>query len=144
MPEFAGADLERRVAALVQTHRPQLAEFVRQAVDQELQALVAAELASLNGANGTRQERSPSPAGETSRQCRSCDRDLAPSAFETGRRVCRECRQRQHRERERRTETAGLADRLLGSATAAGPSASSDLGDLDGERPLDLRVARGG
>ena len=91
------ADLEHRVAALVEAHRPTLAE------------LVAAEVAHRTNGNGTapvsaRQAASAAPAAKV---CGRCNELKPPGAFERRRNVCRACR---IRDRERRAPAAANGD----------------------------------
>jgi hypothetical protein len=102
LPEPASVDVEARVVALVQSHRPQLAELVRQAVDRELQALVQAELehrANGNG-NGAQAARTASalcaPCGERTRM--------------KGRTVCSRCKVREEWRRARERQTAAAPE----------------------------------
>src|SRR5262249_7965983 len=113
VPELAAAGLEARVIALVQSHRPQLAELVRQAVDRELVALVDAELARRNG-NGAAPKLSAAkaqddPPGEQ-RRCKTCGETKPLDRFEAHRHQCRECRRDAVRARERRDKAAATDD----------------------------------
>jgi hypothetical protein len=104
VPKLAGVvDLEQRVAALVHTYQPQLAELVRQAVDAELARLVGLELADRSG-NGKPTDLSVSSACE--KVCRSCQTVKPTGEFERGRRVCRACRRAQVRDHAARAAPA--------------------------------------
>jgi hypothetical protein len=102
-----GVDVEARVAALVEARRAELEQLVRQAVDRELEALVAAELAHRNG-NGAVAASSPSaeldvprplaPAPEELRLCRVCGEQPA----QQHRTVCGRCRERERKQRRER------------------------------------------
>jgi len=100
----AGA-IDERIQQLVAARREDLAELVRQAVERELQALVAAELEARNG-NGTGEVAALSGRVRESdavKVCTGpCGRTLPVTAFERGRRKCRECRRGEYRNRERR------------------------------------------
>jgi len=116
--------LEQRIAAVLEQHRPQLAELVHQAVDRELQALVAAELQRCNGTtpsairNGTRARPSGQP---DTRLCRTCGQAKPRDGFEAGRAVCRGCRRAQHRERQRHHKEATAAP-FPGAASPSSPA----------------------
>jgi hypothetical protein len=107
VPALVDADLEQRVAALVEARRPQLAELVRRAVDHELERLVAAELEQRNG-NGyvatdfqvehDQLEKTEHVSG--TKVCTNCARSLPLAKFEAHRSKCRECRRAEARARE--------------------------------------------
>ena len=111
MPDTVVVDVEARVVALVQSHRPQLAELVRQAVDAELERLVDAELRARNGNGATAPVETRATA--TTRRCNRCGRDLPPSSFDKGRGTCRRCRHEQHLQREQLRSAAAAADEEL-------------------------------
>jgi hypothetical protein len=112
----AGA-IDERISELVAAHHQELAELVRQAVDRELQSLVAAELEHRNG-NGSRSQAGTLKASqpgtlstirpevvsgdsaETVKVCNRCGETKPTTDFEAGRRTCRSCRWRQQRQRE--------------------------------------------
>lgn len=114
MPDPAVVELERRIAAAIDAHRPELERLVDVELDRALDRLVVERLAARNGADvadvlgpmgpgNERQARelmSPTgdiPANEAQapESCSSCGERPAAA----GRRVCHRCRGRRRRER---------------------------------------------
>jgi hypothetical protein len=90
VPEPAAADVEARIAELVAANREQLAQLVDQAVERELEALIAERLTAANGVHETEQR-------SATKICDGCGETKPETAFEKYRRRCRECRRRDRR-----------------------------------------------
>jgi hypothetical protein len=90
-PSVNTTAIDDRISELVGAHRSELVELVRQAVDRELQVLVAAELEHRANGNGAPavQEATPAPPLRT---CKGCGRTLDVSRFEAHRYRCKDCR----------------------------------------------------
>jgi hypothetical protein len=98
--ELAGHDLERRVAAAIEAHRPELELLVDEALELELARLVAERLAARNG-NGAGVAELVSTAVLTPAPAEPCSRcGQAPRMRE--RRICRHCKTTVDLERRRR------------------------------------------
>lgn len=93
--------IDERIGDLVAAHRSELELLVDRALERELAQLVEERIAARNGNGGTH---APSA---TTKVCRGpCGRTLPVSSFDKHRRVCRDCRRQQNREREHRAAAA--------------------------------------
>lgn len=105
--------IDERVLEIVHARRAELEKIVWAGVDRELHALIDAELERCgNGSSETAFSVATSAvATTTTKVCRGpCRRTLPASSFDKHRRVCRECRARQTREREHRRHVETAAD----------------------------------
>jgi hypothetical protein len=106
VPEAVVADVEARIAELVEAHRPELQLLVDQALERELAQLVAQRLNGHANGNGTGPAQAVEPpAPEGMRTCAVCGRTRPLGKFDRGKRkVCTTCRSRAHTARVRARE----------------------------------------
>jgi hypothetical protein len=98
--------VEEIVGALLEQRRPELERIVHERVEALVGELVELELSGrTNGAEAA-----------TTKQCRRCGEAKGLAAFDPGRLICRQCRNAQALERERRRR--GDVDPLAAGGTS--------------------------
>jgi hypothetical protein len=97
----AAGTVEEQIRSLVTAHRPELQQLVDQALEAELEALVAERVAARNGGNGFAHQIGEQRAGlPAAKLCHRCKLEKPATEFERGRNTCRQCRREQQRARE--------------------------------------------
>jgi hypothetical protein len=106
MPQLLEERVSAAVASAIAARNGTLEQLVRQAVDRELERLVAGMLETELAERVSRAD--TANGAPTTKACKTCGRDLSLDRFEKHRRQCRECRR--GRERRAVASTAVLPD----------------------------------